>query len=304
MSHNWSRRLFMSSTLCLTLVGGCRTTDPLISVDEANQQLADLEARSGARIGVCGKHVHNADLRIAHRDTERFAMCSSFKWMLGVFMARRINVMADSWDRMIPITRDDLVMHSPVVETQIARGEMSIAELCRATITTSDNAAANLLLKEFGGPTGLTYLIREAGDRMTRLDRWEPELNEAAPGDERDTTTPGWMAWLMENLLFGRDEADNDIRQVHDWMNEAETGLNRLRAGLGHIYAGDKTGTNGHNTSADVAFGYSPLTMAGQDGPIVLASYINTPNPMSPETDKLHAEIGRIARAALLPDRS
>ena len=182
--------------------------------------------------------------------------------------------------------------------------EMSIAELCRATITTSDNAAANLLLKEFGGPTGLTYLIREAGDRMTRLDRWEPELNEAAPGDERDTTTPGWMAWLMENLLFGRDEADNDIRQVHDWMNEAETGLNRLRAGLGHIYAGDKTGTNGHNTSADVAFGYSPLTMAGQDGPIVLASYINTPNPMSPETDKLHAEIGRIARAALLPDRS
>ena len=48
---------------------------------------------------------------------------------------------------------------------------MTLAELCEAAITLSDNTAGNLLLASFGGPAGLTAFARALGDEMTRLDR-------------------------------------------------------------------------------------------------------------------------------------
>ena len=48
---------------------------------------------------------------------------------------------------------------------------MTIAELCKAAITLSDNTAGNLLLASIGGPKGFTDFARSLGDKMTRLDR-------------------------------------------------------------------------------------------------------------------------------------
>lgn len=67
---------------------------------------------------------------------------------------------------------------------------MTVAELSAAAVQYSDNAAANLLLKELGGPAGLTAFMRSIGDTTFRLDRWELELNSAIPGDARDTSSP------------------------------------------------------------------------------------------------------------------
>ena len=60
--------------------------------------------------------------------------------------------------------------------------------------------AANLLLPMVGGPEGLTAFMRAHGDSVTRLDRNEPALNENAPDDPRDTTTPAAMAALAYEL--------------------------------------------------------------------------------------------------------
>ncbi len=75
---------------------------------------------------------------------------------------------------------------------------MTVRELCSAAITMSDNTAANLFLTTIGGPKELTAFAQH-GDRVTRLDRWEPELNEAIPNDERDTTMPAAMATTLRN---------------------------------------------------------------------------------------------------------
>ena len=67
----------------------------------------------------------------------------------------------------------------------------------------SDNTAANLLLPSVGGPAGLTAWLRGIGDKVTRLDRMEPMMSEAIPGDPRDTSSPDAFAASFERILLG-----------------------------------------------------------------------------------------------------
>ena len=194
----------------------------------------------------------------------------------------------------------DLLDYAPVTRaaieasTQILAGErvagLTLAELCAAAVSVSDNTAANLLLSHIGGPSALTSFLRANADRETRLDRREMELNENRPGDPRDTTTPMAMALLAERLLV-RDWLPRPAQQkLHGWLIAATPGLNRLRAGLPKDWrAGDKTGTGGNGAHNDVAIAWPPNRR-----PVVIASYMS--ESAAPDEDKAaaHADIARI----------
>ena len=126
---------------------------------------------------------------------------------------------------------------------------MTLAELCEAAITLSDNTAGNLLLANYRRAGGLTAFVRTLGDTVTRLDRIETELNEALPGDPRDTTTPAAMAAEPAQLVLGDALSAKSRAQLKAWLVANKTGDTRLRAGVpaGWI-VGDKTGTGGHGT--------------------------------------------------------
>lgn len=137
-----------------------------------------LETRSGGRMGIAILH---ADGRLeGHRLDERFPICSTFKWLAGAAVLRRVDLGLERLDRRIAYGREVLQPHSPITEQHVGRG-MTLGELCHATITTSDNAAGNLVLQSLGGPQALTAYARSLGDEHTRLDRWETALNEATP---------------------------------------------------------------------------------------------------------------------------
>ena len=144
---------------------------------------------------------------------------------------------------------------------------MPLAALCPAAIEQSDNTAGNLLLDTIGGPGGLTSFARSIGDKMTRLDRKEPELNSATPGDERDTTTPAAMCADMQRLLLGNVLSDSSRRQLEDWLRQNETGTLMIRAGVPKTWTvGDKTGRCGNGATNDVAIirppGRAPIVVA------------------------------------------
>ncbi len=87
--------------------------------------------------------------------------------------------------------------------------------------------------------------MRGFGDRTTRLDRYEPQLNENAPNDPRDTSTPLAMMGLMQRILFGDVLTQVSKETLKDWMIANVTGKTRLRAGLPENWtAGDRTGTS------------------------------------------------------------
>ena len=213
---------------------------------------AALEAESGGRLGVCLWHPASG-ARFGQRMDERFPMCSTFKFLLAAAVLERAGRGALSLDQRVPVRAADLLAHSPVSARHVGK-DLGVRDLCRATLTTSDNAAANLLLPLVDGPAGLTAFLRGQDDVVTVAARYEPEANRFAPGDPRDTTSPGAMAGNLQRFVLGDALDEVSRRQLADWLIDNETGDARLRAGLPPGWrVGDKTGSNGRDTSNDIA---------------------------------------------------
>ncbi|PZQ16147.1 MAG: class A beta-lactamase [Ancylobacter novellus] len=254
-----------------------------------------LEARSGGRLGVALLEV-GGGLRLAHRGGERFPMCSTFKALLAAAVLARVDRGEETTDRRIEIPASAILDGSPFSSAR-AGADASVAELCEASMTLSDNAAANLLLPSVGGPQGLTRFLRSIDDPVTRLDRIEPALNEAAPGDPRDTTSPAAMAATLATLVFGETLTPFSRGALVRWLIDARTGGKRLRAGLPPDWtAGDKTGAGPNGTTNDVAVLWPP---AGQ--PLVLACYLTGSALDAAGRDAIHADVARAAVAELSP---
>lgn len=252
-----------------------------------------LEWRHGGRLGVAVLDT-GSGRRMAHRPDERFAMASTFKFLVAAFVLARCDKGEERLHRPIAFAQQDLVTYSPITETHIGEGGMTMAELCEAAVTLSDNTAANLLLASFGGPAGLTAYVRSLGDDTTRLDRIETALNEAAPGDPRDTTTPAAMLGTMQKLLVGEALSRASREQLTVWLVASKTGDQRLRAGVPQGWrVGDKTGTGGHGATNDVGILWPP----GRP-PILVAAYFAEAQAPDAKRSAVLAEVGRIAAAA------
>lgn len=265
--------------------------------------LAALERRAGGRLGVCALDLRSG-ARIGHRQHERFGLCSSFKLPLAAMVLREADAGRLQLDQWLAFGEADLVAHAPVTRQHLAAGGMSALALAEATQTTSDNVAANLLLKRLGGPASLTAMLREVGDAETRIDRIEPAMNIVHPGDVRDTTTPQAIARLCGELLSGTVLKPESRQRLLAWAQATETGLHRLRAGFPAGWlAGDKTGTYTAPDMAskinDVAITW-PADSTPQRG-LVVSAYYEAPKPwggpVRARDQAVLAEAGRIAAA-------
>ncbi|HST36250.1 MAG TPA: class A beta-lactamase [Allosphingosinicella sp.] len=246
----------------------------------------------GGRLGVAALDTGSGRI-LSHDPDSRYAMASTFKAPLAAAILAEVEHGRLSLDRELSFTRADLVNNSPTVEANLDRGRLSIERLCEAAIALSDNAAANLLLGQIGGPEGLTRFARGCGDQVTRFDRTEPALNTNIAGDPRDTTTPAAMIGLLRALLAGDALQPASRARMIGWMQGARTGLDRLRGGLPRDWRpGDKTGT-GSGANNDIAIAFPP----GRP-PILIASYTTGGNTDNAARNAVHAEVARLVAAA------
>lgn len=270
-----------------------RAARPADAAAQAQRQLVLLEQRHGARLGV---QVQDRDSggAFSHRADERFPLCSTFKLLAAGAVLARADRGDDSLGRLIRYGAADIVAYSPVTGPRQAEG-MTLEQLCEAAVTRSDNTAGNLLLSTLGGPPGLTAYARGLGDRVTRLDRIETALNEARPGDPRDTTTPAAMAGNLERLLLGDALQPASRQRLADWLLASRTGDTRLRAGLPPGWRiGDKTGAGGHGTNNDVG------VIWPRDGaPVLITAYLTQSSASRETQNAVLAEVGRIAAHAV-----
>ena len=266
---------------------------PAFANDTASP-LAELERRSGGRLGVAALDTASGR-RVGHRTDEIFPLCSTFKLLAAAFVLARVDRGEEKLDRRVVFSDKDLVTYSPVTKDHVGPSGMSMAEICEAAVTLSDNTAGNLQLASFGGPSGLTSYVRSLGDRATRLDRIETELNEAKPGDPRDTTTPAAMLGTRQRLLIGDALSASSRDRLIGWLLASKTGARRLRAGLPAEWrVGDKTGTGDNGTANDVAIAFPP----GR-APILLAAYYTESTIPDDARSTVIADAARLAVAGL-----
>ncbi|MBB4679267.1 beta-lactamase class A [Crossiella cryophila] len=256
----------------------------------ATGRLRELERAHGARLGVYGRNL-GTGRTVAYRADELFPLCSSWKPLVSAAILRDLDQHGEVLAKRIHYTQADLVTYSPITGTpeHLANG-MTIAELSAASICYSDNSAANFLLREIGGPTGITRFCRSIGDHRTRLDRWETELNTAEPWRITDTTSPRAIAGTYRRVLLGDALTAPDRQRVTDWMLANTTSGDRFRAGLPKDWKlADKTGTGSYGTNNDVGIAWTP---AGT--PILLAVYTTKPEQAAKPDSPLVAKAAAV----------
>ena len=240
-------------------------------VEDVQARLRGIETRFGGTLGAEILDL-GSGAAVGHNRDERFGHASSFKLSLAAMVLARDSAGIDDADRHVRWSEDDLMFVSPFTTQEISKGA-SLRELARATQITSDNAAANILLREVGGPSALTRFWRSIGDEVSRLDRNEPSVNLVPPGEIRDTTTPAAMARTVAQLVYGTALPQAERAMLKQWMVDTGTGRRRVRAGLPDGWlAGDKTGTGltpqTGGTYIDIGFVEPPET-----SPLVFAAY-------------------------------
>ena len=265
------------------------------AVHSLHAQLQLLEASAQGRLGVTILDTATGQAH-GHRADERFMMLSSFKLLASALVLARVDRGQESLDRRITYARSDLVTYSPVTERFADTPEgMSLGGLCEATITTSDNSAANFILDSCGGPAALTRFARELGDDTTRLDRRETELNTGTAAALLDTTTPRAMALTMQKLLLGNALSPASRERLQQWLVGNTTGDKRLRAGLPAGWrVGDKTGTNKLDAN-DIGITWP----ASGRAPLIITAYLAESTASSAVKEATLAGVARLAATLL-----
>lgn len=298
MLRSPQRRTFLLTVAATLFAGACLpagASDQKIARGAAQEEMARLEASAQGRLGLSA--INTADgRRVQYRAEERFPVCSTFKAIAVAAILEKSTVDRRLLQQRITYSKEDVEKsgYGPITEKHLADG-MTIAELCAATIQYSDNAAVNLLMTELGGPAAVTTYARSISDNTFRLDRWEPELNSAIPGDLRDTSTPAAMEKTLQRLALGDALALPQRAQLVAWLKGNTTGGKRMLAGVpkGWI-VGDKTGTGSYGTTNDIGVLW-PETGA----PIVAAIYFTQHEKNASPRDDVIASATRILIRAL-----
>jgi beta-lactamase class A len=279
-------------------LGGCIPRDTS-EAGRLEAQFRLIEVATGGTFGIAAYDTR-ADRMIAYRGDERFALASTFKASLAAFAMTEAQAGRIDLDERTFWTQADFVFHRPFTGERVDSGA-TWRELAYAAQTQSDNVAANLLLKRLGGPEALTAFWRSLGDPVSRLDRFETDLNRVPPGTVEDTTTPATMARTLATLLFAEDRTPlvpERRQELRRWMAESVTGLQKIRAGLPRGWeAGDKTGNSSDWPDApqvrgDIGFVIGPL-----DAPVTFAAYHRSPLGAPLDDAPVDAGFAAIGRA-------
>lgn len=270
-----------------------------------DRDIAALEARHGGRIGLAA---HSGGRDIVYNGDARFLYCSSFKLFLAAATLQRADLGRERLERAVTITAADPVGHSPVTRTFVGR-DMTVQDLCQATVEVSDNGAANILIRELGGLDAWRRWYRSIGDQVTNVDRMELALNR--PDGVKDTTTPIQTLANLQAVYRAPDQTSAVARPTHPldgallrprsldlldaWLVASPTGPGRIKGGVGPgMVVAHKTGTSGTGHVIDIGM-VRPVVGA----PAFIAVYVEAAAATPEQREALVANTTRIALTAL-----
>ncbi|GMN02076.1 class A beta-lactamase [Erythrobacter sp. MTPC3] len=296
------RRLFLGGSIALA-ASACIPPDQS-PAGRLSSKLRIIEAAAGGTLGAEILDMETG-LAIGLNRTRRFGHCSSFKLSLAAMVLAYDAAGKIDASTRVRWTESDLMSVSPFTAQRIEEGA-TLLELAEFTQKYSDNAAANILLRELGGPAALTEFWRSIGDDVSRLDRMEPALNNVPVTEVRDTTTPLAMARTVAKLTYGDVLPEAQRGLLRQWMVDTATGSNRVRAGLPEDWrAGDKTGTSiwpgMGSLYVDIGF-----VEPEKHAPIAFAAYYRareTHDGIAPAAEEVFARVGDIIADFARDDR-
>jgi beta-lactamase class A len=263
-------------------------TTKLINVVQAEENA--LQARVGMTVFDA-----NTGTTWQYRGDERFPLNSTHKIFSCAALLAKVDGKSLSLDQSVSISKEMLVTYSPITEKSLSPQTMTFGEVCRAAVSYSDNTAANVVFDAIGGTTGFNSYMQSIGDDQTRLDRKEPELNDATPGDERDTTTPNDIVSSLRKILLGNGLSVSSRNVLTQWMLDDQVAGALLRASLPSNWKiADKTGAGGYGSRSIVAVIWPPSKQ-----PVVVGIYVTQTKASLQASNEAIARIGAALKEAI-----
>ncbi len=252
------------------------------------KEINTVEKRLGASVGVA-VYDTKSNIISEYNGDKKFPLMSTFKTLAAANILYKTDQGLLSLDKKVDVHEDEILSYAPVTKEFIGR-TMALDEVCSAAMLMSDNTAANIMLRNLGGPQELTKFLREIGDTATRIDRMEPELNEALKGDERDTTTPKAIVVTLDKLLYGKVLSDTLKEQLKKWMMDNKVADNLLRSVLpkGFLIA-DRSGAGGYGSR-----GITAVVWSEDNTPIIISIYLTQTDATFAERNEAIVQIGDV----------
>lgn len=268
------------------LLSSCLFISFLSTASTLNDSLYSIEQRTLGRIGV--SVLDSTGQQWHYKGNERFPMMSTFKTLACAKMLQDSDRDILDISTMAPVKSDELIAWSPITKNMVG-SSITIENACEATMKTSDNTAANIVLKHIGGPQGVTAFLRLIGDKVTQLDRFEPELNQAKADDLRDTTTPNAMNKTLYHILFEDVLAQNSKKQLKEWMQGNTVSDSLLRSVLPKGWSiADRSGAGANGSR-----GITAAIWTDEREPLIISIYLTQTNLSMPERNQVINEIGK-----------
>jgi beta-lactamase class A len=299
-------------------------TDPALT--RLEQQMEYVAHVTDGVTGASALHIETGR-SVSMRGAEAFPMASAFKLPVAVQILSLVDEGKLTLDKMVSLSPPDLHPGSGrLTELFFHPGvSLSIANLMELALVISDNTAADILLREAGGPAAVTARMRTIGLTGIRIDRstavlisdWQgaknlpPEsqwtrelwdkLYDAVPerdhmrarrtetGDPKDTATPDDMTKLLLRLWKREILTPASAAILLDIMDRCQTGKSRIKGLLppGTDVA-HKTGSLG-GVANDIGF----IALPGDAGHVAISVF--TKGSVRPEevSERAIAEISR-----------
>ena len=232
-----------------------------------------------------------------YRGDERFPLNSTHKTFTCAALLSKAEKQPHLMSQEVSISKEMLVSYSPIAEKSLAPDTITFDRLCQAAVSYSDNTGANLAFDAIGGSAGFSAFMHSLGDVQTRLDRKEPELNEATPGDPRDTTTPIAITRSLKKILLDDGLPASAQATVKQWMLDDQVAGALLRSALPADWKiADKTGAGGHGSRSIIAVIWPPARQ-----PLVVSIYITETKAPMAESNQAIARIGSALKESINP---
>lgn len=299
-------------------------TDPALT--RLEQQIDYVSHATDGVAGVDAVHIETGR-SVSLRGTEIFPMASAFKLPVAVQILSLVDDGRLTLDKMVSLAPPDLHPGSGrLTDLFFHPGvSLSIANLLELALVISDNTAADILLREAGGPSAVTAKMRVLGLTGIRVDRstallisdWQgaknlpPEsqwtreiwdrLYDAVPerdhmrarraemSDPRDTATPGDMTRLLLRIWKRDVLTPQSAGVLLDMMDRCQTGKSRIKGLLPHgTDVAHKTGSLG-GVANDIGF----ITLPGDAGHIAISVFTKASTKPEEAAEKAIAEISR-----------
>ncbi|MFL1906819.1 class A beta-lactamase [Plesiomonas shigelloides] len=250
-------------------------------------QVKSVEQTLGARVGV-SVFIPSQGVVWNYHGDQRFPMMSTFKTLACAKMLSDVDAGKLALNDTVKVRSEELMEYSPVLRPLVGT-DITLQAACQATMETSDNTAANLVLEKIGGPVALTAYLKSIGDNVTRLDRNEPTLNEAAKNDPRDTTTPNAINHTLNTLVLGETLSSASRQQLKTWMQDNKVADGLLRSVLPQGFQiADRSGAGGFGSR-----GITALVWSAQQEPMFFSIYLTQTEATFDERNAAIVTIGK-----------